>query len=319
MNSVKKVCFITGITFIIMFSLNFKSLATTQGIITDFSVRLRKEASTNSDIITLLSQDVKVEVLEQSGDWYKIKFEENTGYVYKDYIKLQDELKSTTNKTPSDDKSEETSTTKDNTNENLNIENNDILETENKTVDKEQSIYIVPLINSSVIYMMNPNTRITVIEEVNGWSYITSEEVSGWIRSDKLVNDQTEQEQVAVQNEDNTVVEEETIETEESTSESKTGYIKVDGANLRKSASTTADVLTVLYRNTQITVLSTENGWSKVKTDNLEGYVSAELISDTKVVVETTSRSTEETRGNTETESSTTTTTTNSSTRRNDY
>ena len=318
MNSVKKVCFITGITCIIMFSLNFKSLATTQGAITEFSVRLRKEASTSSDIIMLLAQDDKVEVLEQNGDWYKIKSGENTGYVYKDYIKLQDELKATTNKAPSSEKSEETSATKDNTNENSNIDNNDILETKNKTINVEQSIYIVPLINSSVIYKMNPNTRLTVIEEVNGWSYITSEEVSGWIRSDKLVNDKTDQEQVTVQNEDDTV-EEETIETEKSTSESKTGYIKVDGANLRKNAATTADILTVLYRNTQITVLSTENGWSKVKTDNLEGYVSAELISDTKVVVETTSRSTEETRGNTETESSTTTTTTNSSTRRNDY
>ncbi len=309
MNFVKKVCFVSTVAFITIFSLNLKSFATTNGTITESSVRLRKDASTSADIITLLAQDDKVEVIETQGNWVKIKAGDNIGYIHKDYIKFQEESNVTkTDETEDNIKSEQTNSQDNIASNDSDSEDENSVESEYKTVNVEQSLYIVPLINSSVIYKITSNTKLSVIKEVNGWSYITLDKVSGWIRSEKLVNlEQGKEENTQIakeaQEEEN---KEESIPQNESTIESKTGYIKVDGANLRKSASTTADILTVLYKNSEVTVLSTENGWSKVKTNNFEGYVSAELISDTKVSVETTSRSMQETRANNESQTATT-------------
>ena len=310
MNFVKKVCFITTVTLITIFSLNLKSFATTNGTIIESSVRLRKEASTSGDIITLLAQDAKVEVIETQGDWVKIKVGDNTGYVHKDYIKLQNESNVTkADETTNNTKSEQTNSQDNIAGSNSVTEDENSIKSENKTVNVEQSLHIVPLINSSVIYKIAPNTKLSVIKEVNGWSYIASDEFSGWIRSEKLVNIEQEKEGSTQTTEvtEKEKQEEERIPQNETTVESKTGYIKVDGANLRKNPNTTADVLTVLYKNTEIKVISTENGWSKVKTNNFEGYVSADLISDTKVSVETTSRSMQEARANNENQTSETT------------
>lgn len=302
MNSIKKFCFIMLVAIITIFLMNLISFATTEGKITDETVRLRKEASTDSDTISLLAKDAKVDVIEKSGDWYVVKYEDNTGYVHKDYIELQDEASLTTSSENSNNTENEASSIEENSNE----ENNVTTQSNYKTVEEEQSLYIVPLINSRVINNIAPNTKISLIKEVNGWSYITSDEVSGWIRTDKLVNIQEDTE--------GTVIEEETVEEQEiEATETKIGYIKVDGANLRKSASTSSEILTVLYKNTEVTVLSSENGWSKVKSGNTEGYISSDLISDKKIETTTTSRSTIETRTNTTNQETTSETMTESS------
>ena len=309
MNLIKKLCITALLAVITIFSMSFKSFAVTEGIITEETVRLRKEASTSSDTISLLAKDAKVEVLEKSGDWYKIKSGDTTGYVHKDFINISDDSSITTNKSVTNVESEELNSNEENINENSNEVDSTSAESEYRTVSQEQSLYIVPLINSSVINRISSNTKLSVIEELNGWSFVIYDEVSGWIRSDKLVIASEDiQEEVA---EEETVVEEE--RQEQTVSETKTGYIKVDGANLRKTASTTADILTVLYKNTEVTVISTENGWSKVKTGNTEGYISSDLISDTKVENTTTSRSTTEPRTNTTNENITTSSTTQAS------
>jgi len=292
MNSIKKIFFIVIISVITIFAMNITCMATTEGTITEETVRLRKEASTDSNTIVLIAKDEKVEVLEKSGNWIKVKYKQNTGYVHKDYIKLQEELATNT-----EDSNEVN--TEENTNENSNETEENTTQSEYKTVSEEQSLYIVPLINSSVIYKITPNTKVSIIKEINGWAYVTSDEFSGWIRSNKLVDVKDEQEETTNVEE----VEQEQTETQEKQEEqkeeeTKKGYIKVDGANLRKQANTSSNILTVLYKNAEVTVINTENGWSKVKAENLEGYISSSLISDTKVETTTTSRSTTVSRTN---------------------
>ena len=55
-----------------------KSLAVT-GEITEITVNLRKEPSTDSKKIMYVTQDDIVEVLEKVGEWYKIKYEKFIG------------------------------------------------------------------------------------------------------------------------------------------------------------------------------------------------------------------------------------------------
>ena len=52
------------------------------------TLRVRKKASTDSKIVTLVSEDDKLKVKEQTNDWAKVKVDGQTGYVSKDYAKV---------------------------------------------------------------------------------------------------------------------------------------------------------------------------------------------------------------------------------------
>ena len=52
------------------------------------TLRVRKKASTDSKIVTLVSEDDKLKVKKQNGDWAKVKVDGQTGYVSKDYAKV---------------------------------------------------------------------------------------------------------------------------------------------------------------------------------------------------------------------------------------
>ena len=52
------------------------------------TLRVRKKASTDSKIVTLVSEDDKLKVKKQTDDWAKVKVDGETGYVSKDYAKV---------------------------------------------------------------------------------------------------------------------------------------------------------------------------------------------------------------------------------------
>ena len=52
------------------------------------TLRVRKKASTDSKIVTLVSEDDKLKVKTQTDDWAKVKVDGQTGYVSKDYAKV---------------------------------------------------------------------------------------------------------------------------------------------------------------------------------------------------------------------------------------
>ena len=85
------------ILFLIVFSVlavfTTVCFAETTGKITGITVRLREKPSTEAKIITSLDKDNKVTVLEKSGEWYKVSYKENTGYVFGEYIEVSGEIK----------------------------------------------------------------------------------------------------------------------------------------------------------------------------------------------------------------------------------
>ena len=52
------------------------------------TLRVRKKASKDSKIVTLVSEDDKLKVKKQTDDWAKVKVDGQTGYVSKDYAKV---------------------------------------------------------------------------------------------------------------------------------------------------------------------------------------------------------------------------------------
>ena len=146
MKIVKKVFIFILIMFV--FSIN-KAFAVT-GIVNTDAVRLREKPSTDSNIITNIYQNEEMEILETEGDWIKVKYGENTGYVKKEYIKEKQNTANTneantTNKNEIDENTANENTISENkTNENSVNENtvNENLEN-NNSENQNNLVYVI--------------------------------------------------------------------------------------------------------------------------------------------------------------------------------
>ena len=283
------------------------AMATTAVVDTD-TLKLRKEASTDSTVIELLNIGEKLEVIEQTGNWVKVKVKGMTGFVHKDYVKIEQEV----NKAEDKDEEPKAEETKTEEVQNTESENTtvveDIIVEENNTVKEQftireekltsnKNVYILPLINSTKIIELNKDTKIIVMDEVKGWLYIQSEEVNGWIRNS------SSEENVVVNNENQTINNQEQQESnneEEPTEEQgvivieeKVMYVNYSSIYVRKGPGTENEVVETLILNSQVVVTGESGDWYKVKVAGVEGYIAKRLLSNTKTE-ESTTRSAEE-------------------------
>ena len=312
----------------------------TNGKVNQETIRMRKEASTDSSIVTLISLNEEVEILSEDGEWYKIKYKTYTGYVRKDMLDVDG--KTTTVSSNSNEQANETNSTQNTTTENNETTDNTTNETVNTTSRNENTntseegkqtieigyvgaisskleLKLVPSITSSNVNTIEENSKITIKDIMNKWSYIETEEKAGWVLTSKI--------QIAEQKEENKTEErkvEESKETEKKEETKKTAevtkYVSTETLNMRENADNNAKLVNQLKINTKVTVVETSGTWSKIKVNGKTGYVASKYLSDKKV--EVTSRSEEIDRGNknsqkeektTKTESKTNTTTSSNS------
>ena len=296
---------VAGLTF-----LGVRSFATSTGVVNTETARMRAEASTTSNIVALVSQDEKVEILGESGDWYKVKYKDSTGYIYAQYVDNKDKKsEQSTNNTTTQNNTVSNTTVNNETESNNAVENtqtsveasttvaekntSDEKIIENNTqilVVEDASLKLVPLINSTEIKSLKANTPVTVLDYANGWYFVNSKDAQGWVRKEKLDTlKQTQKESESKAEE--TVAEDTTTETEEKTETKTTKYVNVEKANLREKASKDSSTVKSISKNTAVTVVGTEGTWSKVEVDGKTGYILSELLSSDKVK-ETTNNTT---------------------------
>lgn len=279
-----------------------ESFATSTGVVNTETARMRAEANTTSNIVALVSQDEKVEILEKSGDWYKVKYKDNTGYIYAQYVDNKDnKSEQSTNNTTAPNNTVSNTTINNETENNNAVENTqtsvEVSTTVNETntgdetiienntqilVVEDASLKLVPLINSTEIKSLKANIPVTVLDYANGWYFVNSEDAQGWVRKEKL--DTLKQTQKESENKtEETVAEDTTTETEEKAETKTTKYVNVEKANLREKASKDSSTVKSISKNTAVTVVGTEETWSKVEVDGKTGYILSELLSSDKV------------------------------------
>ena len=267
-----KISLLISLFIIILF--HIKAFAV-EGIVTEITVNVREKASIDSKKVMYVTQDDKVEVLEKVGDWYKIKAKNKTGYVFEKYIKVDDSKLFSSEKTTNEQteiqevKNEE--------------ENKDITtDVQNKLiVNNKTQIRIVPTISSSVIYTVSKDTEIKIIEQINNWTYVSIGNILGWVRTDKIIeeNSITSSEKSTDENSKTSTTENK----EENTTKTKIAYIKYDTVNLREKASTSSKSLAKLKINDEVTVIEeVDSVWSKVEADGKTGYISTDLLAEKK-------------------------------------
>lgn len=238
---------------------------------------LREEASKSGEVITTISDESSVEVIEQDGEWYKIQYDDYEGYVYAEYVDVEEEIttdsdeeESSSDETEQTDQEEETGTESQ-------------VYPQNKTVNADLDIYIIPSVTAKIIGTVEKDETITVNYELNEWINISVGNITGWARM-YFVDMDSETEEVAT-NEESTSDDDDDTTTQ---TETTTGYINASvSANVREQATTDSDIVTILIRNTSVTIVGEEGDFYKIEYGDYEGYISKDLISDSPV--ETTS------------------------------
>lgn len=62
------------------------------GVVTGSVVNVRSEPNTSGEILAKLNKGARVDIFEQSGDWYRISIgEDRYGWIHKDYISIRNE------------------------------------------------------------------------------------------------------------------------------------------------------------------------------------------------------------------------------------
>lgn len=293
------------IAFIILMS--SKVYATT-GKITSDNVRIRKEANTESEILTLVSLGDEVEIFETEGEWTKVKKSEFTGYIRNDMFEAQENTEEAT-KSENENK-EESVTSEENSDNTDNVvteqaEKEEIIKKDSTyTISTKLDLKIIPSINSSIVANISENTELQVKDIINKWCYVENGTSCGWVLKSKIEanikNDSSEAKTEPEQNNDNTeeIKENNEVKEEEKKEETKqeeketnlTKYVSVSTLNLRKEANNKSEVIDQLNLNTKVTVTAiVDNNWAKIKYNGKTGYVANKYLSDSKTVV--TSRS----------------------------
>ena len=286
-NKIKYVVAFIFLSISILFFANISLAANTARVNVE-TANLREKAEGSGKILEQLSLNQKVEVLEKSGDFYKVKSNGITGYVRQDLIVLDNKEESTESK---DGKTQENVQEENAENE----ENNQTIEQQqeenpnvvNKIVS-DTKLKIVPSVNATDIIEIKKGEEVNIIETLNDWVCIEKGTTKGWIRKDKIEqvdnNKKQEENTQEVQKQTNEVNEEKVI---------KTLFVNTDTVNVRKEANTSSEVVTKISLNTSVDVYKEDGGWSKVKVNGKEGYISSNLLSDKKTE---TSRSSSESR-----------------------
>lgn len=164
---------------------------------------LRGEATKGGSVITTVQDNEQVEVLEKNGEWYKVKYNGQEGYLFAEYVETEENNipnggQTSTTKPPENEPTTQNPETPENeSNGETHLEQNPSTEppfiTEPEVVQAKTSanLYIMPLISSTPIGTINAGTTITITKQITNWSYITTGTVEGWVRTYLIKNEVT--------------------------------------------------------------------------------------------------------------------------------
>ena len=276
------------------------SLAANTGTINVDVANLRETADAESTILEQITLNQEVEIVGEEGDWYQVTYNHITGYVSKELVTVNSNPESTEdNNQVSENTAEENSEKVETTTE----EGTDTNSTEEITlgeykISEDIRLKLIPSINATDVIELKKDETVTVTEVMNGWACVETQTTKGWLRKDKLKKDEPVEEPVEeVQEEPQEPAQETPI---------KTQYVNSTTVNVRQEANTSSTIVTTVALNTEVQVYSEENGWSRVKINNVEGYISTSLLSDSKQETsrgQSTSRRTSSTKTTTNTAS----------------
>jgi mannosyl-glycoprotein endo-beta-N-acetylglucosaminidase len=237
------------------------------------SLNLRLSNSVSSAVLTKLANGTEIQVLSSSSGWAKIQVNGKTGYVSTDYL----------------------TETKPNTS--TQQEQQVVTKYVNVSLGSSLNMRKSPSVNSSIIVKIARGVEVTVLSEANGWANIEAYGQTGYVSTEFLSPTNTNTGTDTSNNNNNNGA---TIPTSANnsgtdlttgnssgttTNNSINKYVNViygSSLNMRSSAATDSSIITKLARGTVVSIISEENGWSRITANGVEGYVSTQYLSSTE-------------------------------------
>ena len=220
--------------------------ASTTGVVTADALNVRSGASTSNSIIGSLNENATVQIISTSNGWHKIEFNNTTGFVSAEYINTSSGNSDSGN---SDSSTEDTVIS-------TGIVNADVLNVRSGAST-----------SNSIIGLLNENATVQIISTNNGWHKIKFNNTTGFV-SAEYINTSSGNSNSSTED---TVI--------------STGIVNADVLNVRSSGNISANIIGALYKDSKVEILSTSNGWHKIKFNGGTGFVSAEFISDSTGIV----------------------------------
>lgn len=283
-------------------------------------LNFRENPSTNSDTLGVLNNGTKVNIISEQGDWYKIKYNNQEGYVSKQYVKKDASNNNTTTETtPNQTPNEEpTSTPPQASNAPDDTTPIDINELNKTNIKEEATMYVLPLLNSTKLGTLTAGTKVLLISVNGDFAYIQTERENAWILSKKLEstkitlasnagNNAPSETQAPESSKEPSVTPTPEPTTQTSITPTPTPtttttptqatptptnnntqtypttmYVNVDAVNIRKESNTNSSIVTSAGKNVPVRVTAKEGDWYKVETSDGNGYIKGEFLSKTK-------------------------------------
>lgn len=114
---------------------------------------------------------------------------------------------------------------------------------------------------------LNKGYKVEYISETNSWSKVKYNGQTGYVYSKYVAQTST-------------------------TSNTQVKYVNCTSLNVRSGPGTSYSIIKSISTNTKVEVISTNNGWSKIKEGSTTGYVSAKYLSDSQTSSSTSSNTT---------------------------
>lgn len=288
------------------------------GKITADTLNIRESASQSSKVIARIAKDQKVEILEDNGEWLKVKYKDYTGYVSSKFVS-KDEVntevpaetveekkeESTENAQPVENTEPKKEETKKVVSENKSNKNGYISNREAK-LQENVKVYSLPTLSSYSIGDLNNGTSLVVINSAGQWAYIQTDTLSGWIKLSatdvkagvtttentettqqpaESKPEETSKENVVAEPEESKPVEPVKEETPAEATASngsfpKTMYTNKDSVIIRYKPDKGSEILNSFSKNTKVNVTAKEGDWYKVTVRGDTGYIYYTLLSD---------------------------------------
>ena len=259
---------------VVLFIVSSTIVLAKSGTTTTDSVNLRNKPSTSSDVIKSLSKNESLEILEESGDFYKVLYKGRVGYVSKKFVSVAGESASTntvetTNTTSSTNTTTSTTnvtTTTEATTTAANSDNSNLAIGSYK-LSADSDVYVLPVLYALKNGSLKKGDTVNIITVTANWVYISNNNISGWVFKTSIEG---------VEKEKTTTT---TTTTEATTTTENVVTVNADAVNIREKPSTSSDILGSVGKGRKLEVISKSGDWTQVQFNKVKGYVLSKFVS----------------------------------------
>ena len=226
------------------------------------NVNLRNNPSTESDIIMQLDKYSKVNIIGETPNWYKVKYNNKIGFVHRDYLTTN--LNYNTN-SPNHYNSGKMGVIK--VGSTLNVRNN-------------------ASVNSDILGVLHNSDKVNIVGESGEWYKIAYNGETAYVFksyvsiSNDVVNDQTPADKPSEHsNKPNKTTEPQSKPNHVVNNNASTGVVSVNTTlNIRNKSGLDSDIIGVLRNNDNVEILGEEGNWYKISYNNSIGYIFKEYV-----------------------------------------